>query len=160
MIKWWRKGTPLLNVIMGNDWWRWRRFWTMTFIILRKVVKKDSQLGTARYTVIKGWWLMTVTMIPNNDHKSSPSSVLDKWSSFDDLQLTTLHCGLLFIVWSESISQRQEKRGKEYFSSFPSKCSKECLPSPWTALLVLAVDIINVVTKRIMYSTDYIYLVL
>ena len=93
---------------------------------------------------------MTMITILNNDHKSSSSSVLDKWSSFDDLQLTTLHCGLLFIVWSESISQRQEKRGKEYFSSFPSKCSKECLPSPWTALLVLAVDIINVVTKRIM----------
>ena len=91
---------------------------------------------------------MTVTMIPNNDHKSSPSSVLDKWSSFDDLQLTTLHCGLLFIVWSESISQRKRMI---YSCSFPLKCSKECLPSPWTALLVLAVDIINVVTKRIMY---------
>ena len=49
-----------------------------------------------------------MTMILKNDHKSSPSSVLDKRSSFDDLQLTTLHCGLLFIVWSESIFQRQE----------------------------------------------------
>ena len=129
MIKWWRKGTSLLNVIMGNDWWRWRRFLTMTFIILRKVVKKDSQQGTARYTVIKGWWLMTVTMIPNNDHKSSPSSVLDKWSSFDDLQLTTLHCGLLFIVWSESISQRQEKGQKNDTFLFLSFKMFERMPS-------------------------------
>ena len=91
-------------------------------------------------------------MILNNDHKSSSTSVLDKWSSFDDLQLTTLHCGLLFIVWSESISQRQEMGQKMiYFCSFPLKCSKECPPSPWTALLVLAVDTINVVTKRITY---------
>ena len=75
----------------------------------------------------------------------------DRLSMICNWQHCTVGCSLSF---GQRAFLKDKKQGKRmiYSCSFPLKCSKECLPSPWTALLVLAVDIINVVTKRIMYS--------
>ena len=73
----------------------------------------------------------------------------DRLSMICNWQHCTVGCSLSF---GQRAFLKDKKQGKRmiYSRSFPLKCSKECLPSPWTALLVLAVDIINVVTKRIM----------
>ena len=74
----------------------------------------------------------------------------DRLSMICNWQHCTVGCSLSF---GQRAFLKDKKQGKRmiYSRSFPLKCSKECLPFPWTALLVLAVDIINVVTKRIMY---------
>ena len=74
----------------------------------------------------------------------------DRLSMICNWQHCTVGCSLSF---GQRAFLKDKKLGKLiiYFCSFPFKCSKECPPSPWTALLVLPVDVINVVTKRIMY---------
>ena len=71
----------------------------------------------------------------------------DRLSMICNWQHCTVGCSLSF---GQRAFLKDKKQGKRIFL-FLSFKMLERMP-PWTALLVLVVDIINVVTKRIMYS--------